>query len=94
METYHAYVDAFNARIGKSTFGRIFRLDGCGHVCSIASINALLSLADMSNRRMKSSTLGLLQKFELGSLHSSLWRTSSLSMLVCEGRMSKTLLRD
>ncbi|ENI08726.1 hypothetical protein COCC4DRAFT_69359 [Bipolaris maydis ATCC 48331] len=31
METYHAYVDAFNARIGKSTFGRIFRLDGCGH---------------------------------------------------------------
>ena len=94
METYHAYVDAFNAQVGKSTFGRIFRLDGCGHVCFIANIRALLSLADMPNRRMKSSTLGLLQKFELGSLHSSLWRTSSLSMLVCEGPVSKTLLRD
>lgn len=91
METYHAYVDAFNAQVGKSTFGRIFRLDGCGHVCFIASIRALLSLADMPNRRMKSSTLGLLQRFELGSLHSSPWRTSSLSMLVCEGSHAKNV---
>jgi AGZA family xanthine/uracil permease-like MFS transporter len=32
MEMLRRGVDAIDERIGKSTFGRIFRLEGCGHV--------------------------------------------------------------
>jgi hypothetical protein len=32
MEAVRYYVEALNVHIGSSTFGRIFRLEGCGHV--------------------------------------------------------------
>lgn len=37
MEALHTAIDNFNAYVGKSTFGRIFRLDGSGHVRLVAA---------------------------------------------------------
>jgi AGZA family xanthine/uracil permease-like MFS transporter len=35
MEAVLYYVEAINAHIGSSTFGRIFRLEGSGHVSAV-----------------------------------------------------------
>ncbi|KAH7388704.1 permease family-domain-containing protein [Pyrenochaeta sp. MPI-SDFR-AT-0127] len=37
MEAIRSSVESFNVYIGRSTFGRIFRLDGCGHEKEIKS---------------------------------------------------------
>lgn len=34
MSSIKLYVQAFDQKVAKSTFGRVFRLDGSGHVCS------------------------------------------------------------
>jgi AGZA family xanthine/uracil permease-like MFS transporter len=35
MEAVRYYTEALNVYIGSSTFGRIFRLEGCGHVSAM-----------------------------------------------------------
>jgi hypothetical protein len=53
MEAMRYYVEALNVHIGSSTFGRIFRLEGSGHVSAACQmefnkhvLNSYLGLGD------------------------------------------------
>lgn len=57
MERIQSIVYTVNGAVGKSTFGRFFRLEGCGHVCLFVSFNTRYDpLTHVPDRTKRSQT--------------------------------------
>lgn len=55
MESLRTCLEKVNTNIGTSTFGRVFRLEGCGHVGIVSSHKISMSLTKLQDREIKNS---------------------------------------
>jgi len=85
MDSIKNSIKSIDAKISQSTFGRVFRLDGSGHVTFIL-LQLAISLTPSSQRRGKAQSSAL--RFELGWLPSSPCHILLLLMWVCPSELS------
>jgi hypothetical protein len=57
MESFRLYLERVNTFIGASTFGRVFRLEGCGHVCFAILRQIRISLTSNAGQRDQKHTV-------------------------------------
>jgi hypothetical protein len=57
MESLRNYLETVNIYIGASTFGRVFRLEGCGHVSIAYSHEPSIPLTSVAGERDQEHTV-------------------------------------
>lgn len=55
MESLQTCLERINAYISTSTFGRVFRLEGCGHVSIVPSRQISMSLIKLQDKEIKNT---------------------------------------
>lgn len=55
MGTLKYHLERLNTFLGASTFGRVFRLEGCGHVSFASSRQTFVSLTNLKEKEIKNA---------------------------------------